>query len=167
MTFITADDISYVIDAHTNHSIKPSKAYRKHDGTTPAWVHPLWCATSIAAETALPQQLRSFGARVLLFHDVLEDTTRPLPYDNNVLEAAVLEMTFPGGMKQEIQAIWQRSLQTRLFKLYDKTNNLMDGRWMDSQKYANYCAYAKRLADDVERHYGALQIIALLKTVSS
>src|SRR3989344_3869144 len=72
-------DLAYVIEAHSQHSREPSNAFRKWDGRTPYYVHPIWCAAMILHETSLSEQLRQEGSLALLYHDVLEDTTAKLP----------------------------------------------------------------------------------------
>ena len=72
-------DIKYVMNAHTNHARKPSKAFRKWDGKTPYYVHPIWCAITIATETKLDEKTKNEGIQTLLYHDLLEDTTKNLP----------------------------------------------------------------------------------------
>lgn len=157
-------DITYVINAHTNHPSKPSKAFRKWDGKTPAYMHPLWCATTIAAETNLDEITRYEGELALLYHDVLEDTTLQLPnWLSERIKVLVGEMTFPGGMAQEMKDVWDKSKETRLYKLYDKIHNLLDGAWMDEEKRKGYEEYTRRLCEDVERNYGELNITRMMK----
>jgi len=166
MIMLYPEYISYIMDAHNNHPRKPSKAFRKHDGKTPYWVHPLWCATAIMAETSLPEELRNDGALALLFHDVLEDTTVALPKDlpQQVVDC-VHDMTFAGGFTEERQDIWSRSPEVRLFKLYDKVNNLMDSSWMSEGKKQTYKEFSLRLAVDVEKNFGRLNIVHIAYTI--
>jgi len=43
-------------------------------------------------------------------------------------------MTFEGGSEQEIVEIWDKPTEIRLYKLYDKVSNLLDGAWMKDEK---------------------------------
>jgi len=158
-------DIAYIIDAHQNHPTKPSKAYRKWDGKTPHYTHPLWCAMTIAAETGLDSHLRQEGIVALLYHDVQEDTTVPLPeWITPAVKERVQEMTFD-CFDDERERLWVRSQQTRLYKLYDKVSNLLDGSWMSPEKRKTYEQHTKRLCDDVQQHYGRLTIVKIAGSV--
>lgn len=159
-------DICYIINAHQNFARKPSKTTRKWDGMTPYYVHPLWCANTILAETQLPTDTRRIGATSLLYHDVLEDTTVPLPewLDLKVVQV-INDMTFKGGFSQEQGEVWTKGPFIRLLKLYDKVNNLMDGSWMSEEKFEQYRSFTGKLTKDVEHHYGGLNITKLASTL--
>jgi len=153
------DHINYVIDAHTHHSKKPSKAYRKWDGKTPYFIHPAWCAMTISTETELEQKTREEGILTLLYHDILEDTTKELPSElDSRIKYLVNEMTFSGGNEQEMKEIWSKPNEIKLYKLYDKVSNLLDASWMDAEKLKRYRDYTYGLAHEVEAQYGNLNI---------
>lgn len=159
--------IAFVIRAHATCATKPSKAVRQWDGQTPYSIHPIWCATTILAETTLPEELRASGAEALLLHDVLEDTTANLPaYTTPRVRTLVHGMTF-ASFDEEMQLVWERGIEILLLKLYDKTSNLLDGAWMSAEKRASYNAYTLRLADDVEKAYGPLTIVRLARAIAS
>ena len=103
MTFIKLEDhINWIIDAHQNYPKKPGGDIRYWDKKTPYSIHPIWCAMTMLTETKLPEELRINGAIALLYHDVLEDTTKGLP-DNlpsKVVEM-ISDMTFHGGIEEE------------------------------------------------------------------
>lgn len=165
---ISLEDISYIIQAHQFHPRKSSKAYRKWDGETPYSMHPLWCATTILTETSLDEKTRIEGCYTLLYHDVLEDTTLPLPPGlEKRIQDIVKDMTFPGGSEQEIKEIWSKPKEIRLYKLYDKVSNLLDGNWMNSEKRKNYEEYTLRLCLDVENNYGSLNITRIARAIVS
>jgi len=155
-------DLDYVIEAHRDFSKSNSKAYRKWDAKTPYYTHPIWCASMIASETSLSETVRNEGIQALLYHDVLEDTNLPLPdwLSKRVVDL-VAEMTFYNGSSQEMQEIWDKSKEVRLYKLYDKVSNLLDGCWMSEEKRRKYEEYTKRLCEDVEENYGQLNIIKI------
>src|SRR3989344_3299085 len=105
------DFVNHCIDAHQHHPTKPSKAFRKWDGATPFVAHPIWCAMTLLAETGLPQELRTRGYQALLFHDVLEDTTAPLPASvSEEVAALVKDMTFE-SFARETELVWEKSAE--------------------------------------------------------
>lgn len=157
--------IGETILAHAEQPTKPSKAVRKWDGRTPYGVHPTWCAMTLLQEPALPEELRRDGAEVLLLHDRLEDTTAGLPEGTNAYIRAMVEgMTFASS-DEEMVKVWERTSEVRLLKLYDKVSNLLDGVWMTPEKLERYRAYTRRLSDDVEAHYGLLNIVKIARAL--
>ena len=160
------NQINFCVRAHASQSIKPSKAVRKWDGKTPYSVHPIWCAMTILTETTLSEEIRINGAQALFFHDILEDTTAKLPDDTSAEVRALVEgMTFESS-DEEMRLIWDRSLEIKLLKLYDKLSNILDGSWMSTEKRNRYAAYLLRLCDEVEPHYGKLNIIRIAQAIA-
>jgi len=158
------DHIEYIIDAHEHHAKKPKKALRYWDMKTPYFIHPLWCATTISTETELDETTRKEGALTLLYHDVVEDTTKPLPDTlSDRVKELVGHMTFEGGSAEEMEKIWEKPIEVKLYKLYDKVSNLLDGAWMKPEKKAKYVAYTKKLCEEVESTYGDLHIVKMAK----
>ncbi len=159
-------DINYIIEAHRDCARKASKGYRKWDGKTPYHTHPIWCATMLATETSLPAEIRLEGIQALIYHDILEDTTRPLPdWLSSRVAQLIEQMTFHGGSSQEMQEIWSKPGEVRLYKLYDKVSNLLDGSWMDEKKRGAYESYTRRLIEEVERSYGILNITRIGRAI--
>ncbi|MEI6849657.1 MAG: hypothetical protein WCK29_01335 [archaeon] len=160
------EEISFTIDAHQNHPKKPSKAFRKWDGKTPYSIHPIWSAMTILTETDLDEKTRMEGYQTLIYHDVKEDTNKPLPSN---LESRILElvnhMTFEGGSEQEMQEIWGKPKEVRLYKLYDKVSNLLDASWMTTEKRAKYEEYLGKLTLDAEKNYGILNITKIARAI--
>lgn len=160
------EDIINIWEAHQKQPKQPKDAVRFFDGKTPYFTHPLWCATSIAVETSLDEKTREEGSLVLLYHDVREDTTKNLPdYLSERVKYLISEMTFYGGMQEEMNEIWNKSKEVRLYKLYDKVNNLMSGSWMSPSKRKIYEEYTKKLLEDVERNYGNLNITKIARAI--
>lgn len=158
-------DVIYTLQAHSDCPKSPSKAVRKWDGKTPYYIHPLWCATMIATETNLDEKTRGEGIQVLLYHDFLEDTAALLPsYLPDRIIELVRHMTFE-NTAQEMQLIWDKPAEIRLYKLYDKTSNLLDSSWMDNEKLLAYSHYTDQLCLDAERNYGKLNITTIAKAV--
>ena len=158
-------------DYHVQNAIRAHEGQtRRWDKRTPYSIHPLWCATTILTETTLPQDLREDGALALLYHDVKEDTKDfELPHD---LPSRVREwvdgMTFegasvPGGSDIERQHIWSRPPEIRLFKLYDKTSNLLDVSWAPLHRITIYKDYTRQLIEDVVPRYGELNIVRMAR----
>jgi (p)ppGpp synthase/HD superfamily hydrolase len=160
------EHIYLVLEAHQDYPRESSKAFRKWDGKTPYFIHPLWCATTIATETDLDEKTRQEGYLSLLYHDVLEDTTQSL---SEKLEQRIIElvenMTFLDGISQERQEIWGKPREVRLYKLYDKVSNLLDGSWMSDEKKREYQDYTQDLCKNVEQNYGPLNITKIARGV--
>lgn len=161
--------LSHIVTAFTAHqelAKTPKDFVRFFDGKTPYAVHPIWCAMMIAQEPLLSWELRTEGSYVLLYHDLPEDTNAPLP-DNLSPEAyqSIQDMTFPGGMREEMQTIWDKSPKIRLFKLYDKVSNLLTATWMTPEKLKEYINYTEKLLRDVEQRFGPLNIVIIARAV--
>ena len=157
--------ISYAVRAHEKFPKEPSMTVRRWDGKTPYGIHPVWCATTLLHETNLPAKLRIVGAQTLLFHDLLEDTVTILPKGISLRVKELVEgMTFTSS-NEEMKKIWERPKEIRLFKLYDKVSNILDGTWMAPKKKRKYLTYIRRLADDVEQNYGLLNVVRIARAL--
>lgn len=160
-------DIDYIMDAHSNHPRKESKAFRKWDGKTPYYIHPLWCATTIAAETKLDDRTREEGVLTLLYHDILEDTTKDLPSWLDERIKQLIQMMTYEGIVEEINKIWKKPKEIRLYKLYDKVNNLLDWQQSSVIKHERYKEYTRRLCEDVRRNFGELNITRIAEAIQN
>ena len=158
-------DIDYVINTHRDFARKPSKAFRKWDGKTPYHIHPIWCASMIATETTLDEPTRTEGVQVLLYHDILEDTTKELPEWLSDRVKQLIQMMTYDGMIQEMQKIWTTPKEVRLYKLYDKVNNLLDWQQSSVVKTEQYKEYTRMLMDDVLKNYGELNITRIANAI--
>lgn len=157
------DLIKVATYSHSQHPIRPSKAFRKWDKKTPFAIHPIWCSMTILTETKLSEQIRELGWQVLLLHDVLEDTKENLSdiYDPEVIRL-VKEMSFEGGSTQEMEEIWDKEDIVILFKLYDKVSNILDPFWDANPDYfEKYKLYTLKLAQYVKEEYGLLNIVKM------
>lgn len=158
--------IAHASVAHQCHGTSPKASVRFHDGLTPYWVHPLWCAASLLQEATLPLELRRNGAIALLLHDTLEDTTLPLPENTNKdAEFLIQQMSFE-SFDQEMTQIWNRPAEVRLLKLYDKVSNLLDATWMNDTKWNRYVDYTLRLASDVELYFPLVNVLAMARAIA-
>jgi len=148
------------------HPKKKIQAFRLWDKKTPYSIHPIWCAMTILTETTLDSKIRVDGWHTLLYHDILEDTTKNLPSTlNQNIRHYIADMTFHGGIDEEIEKIWTKPKCIRLYKLYDKTSNLLDSTWMSPELYARYSKYTQKLLTDVEKNYGPLNIVRIAQAV--
>lgn len=159
--------IEYIITSHALNPVKPGKAFRKIDGQTPYSVHPIWCATALLHEQALPLELRWNGAQALFLHDILEDTTASLPeLVSDEVTSMVMDMTYD-NTDHEMVEVWSKPIEIKLLKLYDKVSNLLDASWMTPERFAQYASYTNTLADVVEEAYGRLAIVKMARAVTA
>lgn len=158
--------IQHAHTAHAQHGNTPDDSVRFHDHITPYIVHPIWCAASLLQEPLLPLALRQTGSIALLWHDTLEDTSLPLP-DDTSLEVSLLVkgMSFTSFV-EELTEIWNRPIEIKLLKLYDKVSNLLDGIWMKPEKWNIYVEHTLRLADEVELQFGELGIVKIARAIA-
>ncbi len=157
-------DLTFVIEAHTNHCKKGAPQVREFDNQTPYSIHPIWCASMIRQEPSLYEEVRLKGSQALLYHDVLEDTTAELPgWLSDDVRGLVSELTFKSS-EDEWETLWNKDKQVRLLKLYDKVNNMMDGVWMKPERRQQHLTHLRRLCKDVEQNYGELNITKFAKT---
>ena len=64
-----------------------------------------------------------------------------------------------------MQKIWTKPKEVKLYKLYDKVSNLMDGTWMSPEKMAQYKDYTSRLCSEAEMNYGDLNITRIARGI--
>jgi len=157
--------ISYSINAHQDYARRPSKTVRLWDKETPYSVHSIWCALTLLHETDLPEATRIIGSKALVLHDVLEDTTSPLP--SNIepeVVKLVKEVTFD-SQDEAMEKIWERSNEARLITLYDMVSNMLDGSWMNDEQRRFYLDYTLKLKDSVKTSYGNLNIVKIAEAL--
>lgn len=157
--------IDYANFAHTENAKTPRDMIRFHDECTPYLVHPLWCAATLLQEAMLPLHLRQLGYLVLLWHDILEDCTVKLPHDiPPEIEQMVKQMTF-ASFTDEVENLWDRPIEIKLFKLYDKVSNLMDAK-LSVEKWNRYVDHTLRLSREVCLKYGKLNIVKFAEVIA-
>lgn len=158
--------INWVIDAHMNHAKSVKDSVRFFDNRTPYFIHPIWCAMTMLTETRIREHLRWNGAVALLYHDVIEDTTKKLPKTLPVSVKKLVEgMTFSGGIGEEMRTVWSRGNGVILLKLYDKVSNLLDAVWMKEGELRVYKKYTRDLLKTVRSEYGDLNICRIAESV--
>lgn len=173
MVMITENLAQAIIDAadfakiaHINYPRTPTDRVRFHDKQTPYIVHPIWCAMTILTETDLDETVRLNGYLALMWHDILEDTTIPLPTaTDEAVKELVINMTFK-SFEEETILLWERSPLVRLLKLYDKTSNLLDASHLSEEKWNRYTALTRRLLEDVNCNYGNLNIVKIANAIA-
>jgi hypothetical protein len=167
--------VEYAANAHQEHPGKFGKTQRQLPSgeENPYITHPLWCAMMILLEPTLPQKLREEGAAALLFHDLLEDTTQPLPENTpDSVKELVAHMTVPKEAKynyssweKEKREILTMPIHIQLLKLYDKTATLYD-LVLSKERYKEWSQIVMKLADTVEKNYGTLRIVTLARALA-
>lgn len=156
--------IDFAVKAHSSNGSK--EATRRWDRKTPYSIHPIWCATMLLHESLLPERLRDEGSQALLLHDIKEDTEEELPSLISSRVAAFVDgMTF-ASFDEEVEKIWEREDEIKLLKLYDKASNLLDGIWMDDEKWNRYCDFVQLLIESVETEYGKLNITKIARAIA-
>lgn len=156
--------VRYVAEAHQEKVLPTAKAFRVFPSgeKNPYFTHSLWCSTMILLETQLPESLRENGAIALLFHDVLEDTSSPLPESLSPESVSLInDMTYK-DFKEEVGGVLKKDSEVKLLKLYDKVATLYDG-CLRSFRYPEWLDFTEKLIVDVEENYGQLNIVILGK----
>jgi hypothetical protein len=161
-----AESIELTLLAHSAYANTPRDAIRWWDSTTPYAIHPIGCATTMLAETTLSAEIRFTGYQVLLWHDMLEDTSLPLPPACRPdVRRLVEEMTFT-SFADELANLWSRSEMTKLLKLYDKTSQLLDAVWMDAAKWNRLVEHTHKLIAFVVEQHGELNIVRIARALA-
>ena len=151
-----------VIRIHDQFPRKPGKAFRKFDGKTPYGVHPIFVAMLLLHELRLPEDFRIRGAKALLGHDLIEDTTAELPewcLDQDV-KSLIRELTFAKGQDSLVD-IWKRSKEAILLKFYDVVDNLMCVNAMNPSRVRQRRKHALKHLSWVETHYPRLEVVRI------
>lgn len=161
------NSIQFMVNAHIHQPKTEKDTVRFWDNKTPYIVHPTWCAMTILTETTLPESLRYDGYQALLFHDIIEDTkvTHLPDGTSDAVTHYVNEMTF-NSFTEERENIWSKDKEVLLFKLYDKTSNLLDGTWMQEKKWNQYVDFTLQLTENVQSNYGELNIVKIAKGIA-
>ena len=156
--------VAYVARAHQENVLPTAKAFRTFPSgeKNPYFTHTLWCSMSVLLETHLPESIRDDAAVALLFHDVLEDTSLPLP--TSLTPGAIRlihDMTYE-NFAQEVADVLAKDSLVHLVKLYDKVATLYDGA-LRSSRYPEWLDFTEKLIALVEVAYGNLNIVILGK----
>jgi hypothetical protein len=123
------------------------------------------------ADTFLPFKQRELGFKILLLHDVLEDTSLSVPdWVEAEVRKGVEEMTYAGSDSIQAKRKWIQSQNPfiRLLILYDMFWSLYERHVSGSAERKT--AWAKAvldLADDAEKNYGDIRIVQIARVVAS
>jgi hypothetical protein len=156
--------ISDVFRLHSEFPKSPEKAFRKFDGRTPYGVHPTLAAMLFAHEESLYEDLRVLGIKALLGHDLIEDTTAPLPAwcSDPEVELYIRELTFTEGQNPLVD-IWHRRHTAILLKFYDVVANLMCAGAMKPERAKERQMYADRMLAYIKDIYPQLEILKIAR----
>lgn len=169
--------LRYIAIVGVAHQEKPNKhgnPLRSFPGgrENPYFTHPVWCALMMFLEPLLPDEVRIPGSLALLFHDVIEDTTTPLPEDlPRDVKRLVDALTVPklpeynySGWELEKETILEKPRLIQLLKLYDKTSSLYDMS-VREDRYQEWMTITGQLAKQVEEEFGRLNIVILAQSL--
>jgi len=160
--------LDFAYQAYQENNIA-GQAYRQN-GKIPYMTHPLGSAMLLIADTKIPYKERELGFKILILHDVLEDTSLKLPaWIEGEVKKGVLEMTYleKGNLKNKINWVWKKNSFYKMLILYDVFWTLyekhVDGP-LERQKMWQKSILI--LAKEVERDYGETQIIKIAKSIA-
>ncbi len=74
-------------------------------------------------------------------------------------------MTYVGGFAEECVRVWDHGKEVRLLKLYDKASNMMSDSCLKPERRQETRDYVACLCDDVERNYGSLNIVKIVRAL--
>ncbi|MBI4256663.1 hypothetical protein HY626_01240 [Candidatus Uhrbacteria bacterium] len=163
---IYLDYIQSAANAHQENVLPTAKALRTFPTgeKNPYITHTLWCSMMLLLETQLPEEIREPGAIALLFHDVLEDTSSPLPESLSPKSVQLInDMTYE-NFQEEVAAVLLKEPEVQLLKLYDKVATLYDGA-LRSFRYPEWLDFTEQLIERVQKNYGELNIVLLGKAL--
>lgn len=152
--------IDFAYTAHQEHCTKKDM---RQDGNVPFVAHPLWCAMMLLNDTRVPYEERRVGFQALLLHDVLEDTSLPLP-DWVEPEVVALVGAMTHGTWEAEQRVEEKSSLVQLLKLCDKTASMYDENVRpDLQRRREWKALLTKLVQLVEPRYPGSRVVAVAK----
>jgi hypothetical protein len=164
-TFKKYLDFAYKVYQEKNIS---SQAYRQ-DGNVPYITHPLGAALLLLADTRIPLKERELGFKILLLHDVLEDTSVTLSdWIEPGVKKGVEEMTYtgPDSLKEKIEWIEAKNNFIKLLVLYDSFWSLYERHVNgSSERKEMWRKNILRLANEIEKIYGNIRIVQIAKAV--
>ena len=150
--------VDYAYRAHQEHATKISPttgkiATMRQRGKVPFLIHPLWCALTLLHDTRVPWEDRRIGFQALLFHDVLEDTTLPLPDGLEPRAVALIGEMTCDTWEEEI-AIENKEPLFYLVKLIDKLSTTYEeGVRPDPVRRAQWLELNRQLLTRVREYY--------------
>ena len=157
--------IDFAYKAHQEHIARPDHDMRQ-DGKVPYITHLLWCAMMLLGDKTIPFEERKKGYQALLLHDVLEDTSLPLPDDiDPEVKQLVEDMTYD-SWEEEKKGVMEKGEFLKLLKLLDKTSTMYDSRTLSRpEKNPDWVKFTKQLLEDVRPRYGHSQVVAVAEAI--
>lgn len=160
----------FAFEAHQLNVNEHGSTTRQHQQeNVPFVVHPYWCALMILNDTSIPRKQRELGFKVLLLHDVVEDTTLPLP--NDLLDEVVQlvgEMTYK-NFAEEKELVPHKSTFVQFLKVIDKVATIYDnygeGGFLKSERKKEWRQYTELLLKNTEVDFGHTQSYKVAKTI--
>lgn len=158
--------LTFAYDAYQNHNVTGQEFRQK--GLVPYANHPIWCATTLLHDTRLPWGVRELGFRVLLLHDVLEDTSVTLPvWVSPDVVHYVKEMTFSNFAETVMEAPNKEPF-VKLLLLVDKLSTLLEEHLKpDPVKRKQWKDIVVYLTGEVEKVYGRTRIIQMAAAMAA
>lgn len=160
--------LDFAQDAYHEHN-DSGQAFRQK-GQVPYIEHPLGSALLLLADTKLPFEIRERGFKILVLHDVLEDTSLPLPeWVEDDVRKGVEAMTYRGEEVLLAKREWVMGHESfvKLLTLYDMFWNLYERHIGGSdERRALWKQTVLDLTDAVEREYGNLRIVQVSRAVA-
>ena len=160
--------IDFAYDAHQLHVNGHGSTVRQRK-SVPFVTHPIWCALMFLNDTSIPQDQRELGFKVLLLHDVLEDTTSQLPNDlSEDVVGLVREMTYK-NFAEEKELVTHKSIFIQFLKAIDKVATIYDNHGNDTvlkpERKNDWRQYTELLLKNTETEFGHTQSYKTAKTI--
>jgi len=169
---ITADEfkklIDFAYDAHQLH-VNAHGSTMRQQKNVPFVVHPIWCSLMILNDASILRIQRELGFKVLLLHDILEDTTLPLPPDlSEEVVGLVGDMTYK-NFDEEKELVPKKSAFVQFLKVIDKVATIYDNYGNESffkpERKKDWRKYTELLLKNTEADFGNTQSYKIAKTI--
>ena len=120
-------------------------------------------------DTSLSRAERENGFRVLLLHDVIEDTRASLPVDlPSEVVGLVREMTYE-NFDEEKKIVPGKSAFLQLLKIVDKVATIYDNHGSEhifsAERKKDWRSYTELLLQNVQSEFGHTQVFKIAKTI--
>jgi len=155
--------LDFAHEAYQKHNVT-NQAYRQ-DGKVPYLMHPLWCAAMLIADTQVPFEQRELGAKALILHDVLEDTSLMLPdWVEPEVRKTVEAMTYK-SFEEGLEKYEEKTPFLKLLNLYDKLASMYERHIPDDIK-STWKKLVLKNIEDMEKEYGNIRIVQVGKAIA-
>lgn len=141
-----------------------NQAYRQ-DGNVPYMTHPLGSALLLLADTDLPREMRELGFKILVLHDVLEDTSITLPdWIPEEVRKGVEDMTYEEGpLEEKFKKVRAKSDFIQLLSLYDAGWTFYEKHIREPERRKLWKEGVRILTDEAEKNYGRIRIVQIMR----